>query len=106
MTYREYFNNNPEKNMPGCVLYVTEDGRNALLMNDSGITIRLNGIDTYSPNDDEMEAFARTVNPYYDLYKGYTSYEIALLWEIGFSGCARCPWNSQCERMNEEVEGR
>ena len=108
MTYREYLEAHEDENFSWCKPYANKDEDCFAVMYDGAIervvspdmeAQRYDG----SLNGEAMEAFARRVNPSYDLRSGWSDEHIALevMHEIG---CFNCPFKDDCEAMDEEME--
>lgn len=103
------------ENLSWCRPYISEDGRYAVAINEGEICGMILDGEPVEPvinqdrrwetiyTDEMIERFARSVNPNYDMYKGYDDLHIALerLREVG---CCECPFCGECEAVNEEIE--
>lgn len=107
MTIRERMQNNGE-NLGWCKPYVSDDGKNALAVNEGEVAgMILNGEDIKADKLDKgdlLERFARAVNPDYDDYDGWDNLHIALEGNVRECGCANCPWFGICDAMDGDVE--
>ena len=107
MTYRDYMNDHDTEHFTWCCPYSDETGDYKLVIYDGEINA-VSTPDTIAHRydgtltDEVLEQFARAVNPYYDDYKGWDNLHIALevMHEIGCSGC---PFNADCEALDEEM---
>lgn len=103
MTYRDYHNDHPTENLGWCCPFT--DGKGAWLAEQSstdGTIMFPDGSECTTTNTKKLRDFAKLVNPNYDMYLGYTDYEIALD-AMHETGCAHCPWNAVCDAMDEEL---
>lgn len=108
MTTRDYMLENPEANLGWCKPYTSEDGKYVLILrDDKGKVDAIKTPDgTYynvDLNSDILRKFAKSVNPDYDLYRGYTDEQLALE-HMRETGCANCPFRDECEAMDAETE--
>ena len=46
----------------------------------------------------------KIVNPYYDIYVGWSDTYIASMGDVREAPCHECPWFEQCEVMDENME--
>lgn len=108
MTYREYFEAHEDENLSWCKPYANKDEDCFAIMHDGTIervgtpemeAQRYDG----SLNDETLEAFARRVNPDYNLYSGWSDEHI-ILEAMHECGCANCPFIDDCEAMGEEIQ--
>lgn len=108
---KNYEKMNYGENLGWCKPYISEDERYALTISEgkiSGIQIdgKLVEMDEREPehfrySKDLLHRLARSVNPKYDLYKGYTDTYI-ILDALEERGCYECPWRDECVAMIEE----
>lgn len=107
MTYHDYMIDHDEENLSWCKPYADKSGDYRLVIYDGELMSimspdreahRWDG----SLTDELLEAFARAVNPDYDMYNGYTDLEIALD-ATHPVGCSSCPWFDDCDTMGEEM---
>lgn len=108
-----YENMNYGENLGWCKPYISEDDRYALVLHEGEIsTIQADGRDldwddkdpiyvTLRYSKDLLHRLARSVNPDYDEYEGYTDTHI-ILDAMQERGCAACPWRDECDAMIEE----
>ena len=107
MKWLEYMEAHPDEHLSFCSVYVSDisDGY-ALIVYDGtleGITTP-DGVYSRSEGtltDEVVEQFARTVNFDYDLYVGYTDFQIAIF-AMHEVGCASCPYKDGCEAMQDD----
>lgn len=99
------------ENMSWCRPYISEDERYMLAINEGEIiSIQIDGrlveMDEKEPghyrySKNLLQRLARSVNPDYDEYEGYTDTYI-ILNALEERGCAECPWRDECDAMIEE----
>ena len=108
MTYLEYMKTHENENLGWCKPYVDNSGNYFAIMYEGNMewismpdteALRYDG----SLTNEVLEAFARSVNPDYDVYSGWTDVHIALdaMREIG---CSECPFRCDCDAMLEDIE--
>lgn len=98
MKCREYMETHETENLSWCKPYVAKDGSYAVLWEGKLL------VDGEELEGDALEAFARKVNPEYELCKGWPDLVIAL-GAMTQVGCSECPYNGNCDAMDEEMEG-
>lgn len=54
--------------------------------------------------EESLRIVAKTINPEYDSYSGWSDLHIALE-AMHEDGCAHCPFKDDCECMGEEIGG-
>lgn len=87
-------------NLGWCAPYVSEDGKNAICVNDGRVCgMILNGVEL-DTNSIDLNRFARQVNPDYSDYDGWSDLHIALDGDISEASCAVCPWFKVCDAMD------
>lgn len=98
MKTRDYMEMHETENLSWCKPYVAKDGSYAALWEGELI------VDGEELKGAALEAFARKVNPEYDLYRDWSDLEVALdsMKEVG---CSECPYNGNCDAIEEEMEG-
>ena len=108
MTFLEYFEQNPNKNMISCIPYADKTEEYFLIMFDGEWEEAKTPNGTYHRYDGTLteavkKSFAMAVNNGYYCYHGWTDEHIALdvMHEIG---CAACPFRHDCQPMYEEWE--
>lgn len=104
-TTREHMAENWTENLGWCAPFVDESGNYAAVVCEGKIiTIRTPDGDRHNPDAETLRNFAKAVNPEYDEYKGWDDTHIALeaMREVG---CASCPWNNDCDAMDEPADG-
>lgn len=53
---------------------------------------------------ENIKKAAKIVNPYYDIYVGWSDTYIASMGDVKEAACRECPWFGLCEVMDEEIE--
>lgn len=104
MTYREYFETHKGENLNWCRPYLSlANGSRMVVKEGREINIWTPDISIYGANEEDMRKFTRYVNADYDLYSGWSDLHIALdaMCEVG---CSDCPFNRECDAMDEEFE--
>ena len=108
MTYAEYFMEHDNENFSWCKPYADKTGEYMLVMHDGELSA-LSSPDTIayrydgSITDQIIEQFAKSVNPDYSMFKGYTDTQIALF-AMHETGCFHCPFKDDCSAMGEEMQ--
>ena len=103
MTYRDYYNDHPNENLGWCRPFTDDNGAwIAEQSSDDGTIMFPNGAEYALTDKAKLRDFAKLVNPNYDMYQGYTDYQIALD-AMRETGCAHCPWNAACDVMDYEL---
>lgn len=112
MTYREYFEGHHDENLSWCRPYRSRNGRVQLALCEGQICgLLIDGEEIRLPagkQSTDGEIWERICEASCDddslSYEGYTWSEIALRDFLVEGGCASCPFNRECEDMDQDVE--
>ena len=106
MKHIDYMGSHEDENLSWCKPYVDDTGKYALILHEGNV-------DAISTPDgivygdaltaDALEAFARTVNEYYDDYSGWDDLLIAIA-AMHETGCAHCPCKDDCDAMANDMD--
>ena len=109
ITYRDYMAHHDSENFSWCKPYVSKDGEYSMIVYD-GEMYAIHTPDIDAPEfgdrltDEQMEQFARAVNPDFDLYSGYSCLQIAMF-AMQETGCYNCPrYGDGCQTMDEHPD--
>lgn len=99
MLYKDYMKDNETENLSWCRPFTDGNG-NYIVIYETDCMIHSKDVSINCPTEKQLSEFAKTVNPYYDGYHGYTNEEIITdaMKEIG---CCNCPFFNDCSAMDE-----
>ena len=107
-TWREYMANHDTKHFSWCIPYSTPGGEYVIVQHDGDISA-ISTPDTVAYRydggitDDVLEQIARAIVPDYGMYSGYSDTDL-LLMHLRPTGCAACPFNSECSAMDADMD--
>lgn len=88
-----------------CTPYMSDDERNAIVINEGRIDGMLCDGEYIRPeagphySSGQIQRFARAINPDYGYYTGWDDIHI-ILEALSACGCSDCPWRDSCEAMD------
>ncbi len=101
MLYKDYMRSHETDNLLWCRPFTDGNG-NYIVIYETDCMIHSKDVSINCPTEKQLSEFAKTVNPDYSLYSGYTSEEIitSAMDEIG---CCNCPFYNTCAAMDETI---
>ena len=99
MLYRDYMKTHETENLSWCRPFTDNNG-NYIVIYETDCMIHSKAQSINCPTEKQLSKFAKTVNPYYDDYNGYTSEEI-ITDAMQETGCFHCPFFHDCAAMDE-----
>ena len=101
MLYKDYMKANEKENLSWCRPFTDGNG-NYLVIYEMDCMIHSKDASINCPTEKQLSEFAKTVNPYYDDYFGYTSEEI-IIDAMEETGCCQCPFFNDCAAMDVTI---